>query len=286
MNAQKLAWAIQLWVDEPGPRQKEVNTAGKLLLAAILRDFWVVEEREKVFSSSSLPNRIARKFQSDEEGRIVYLPRVHYKSVPNLQRCSQALAQQERRQHFVSAHLRRAEVPSKYQLLLAEIYGLSVPTGYTFVRPHERGHKKVEVIYRSRSALQSLYTTIEDGVPQGRPLWFQFERDVSKLMERLGYDVQHVAASRRGDYGVDVYATKFTEDQIENWVIQCKCYSSKNKVGPKIVRELIGSLSHYAEPTKGMVVTTSSFTAGAIEEAKQVGIKLIDGIEFAGLLTK
>ena len=89
-----------------------------------------------------------------------------------------------------------------------------------------------------------------------------------------------MAASRRGDYGVDVYATKFSEDQIENWVIQCKCYSPQNKVGPKIIRELIGSLSRYQGTTKGMVVTTSSFTVGAIDEAKRAGIKLIDGAAF------
>ena len=93
-----------------------------------------------------------------------------------------------------------------------------------------------------------------------------------------------MAASRRGDHGVDVYATKFVEGQLENWVIQCKCYSPKNKVGPKIVRELIGSLSHYEEPTKGMIVTTSSFTAGAMEEAKHAGIKLSDGVKFFKLL--
>ena len=61
VNPPKRAWLIQLWPEEPGPRQNEVNVASMLLLAAILRDFWVVEEREKVFASSPLPNRIARR---------------------------------------------------------------------------------------------------------------------------------------------------------------------------------------------------------------------------------
>ena len=39
------------------------------------------------------------------------------------------------------------------------------------------------------------------------------------------------------------------------------------------------------EGTRGMVVTTSRFTAGAEEEAQKMGIVLIDGQQFADLAT-
>jgi hypothetical protein len=283
VNPQTSVWALTAWAGEHGDREDEVYAALKLLLAAILRDFWVVEERESVFSTTSLPRRFAKQ-KGDENQRIVYLPRVHYKRKPDVSCCVSSLDQERRRQHHVAAHLRRVQEASKNQRLLAELYGFTVPTGYTFVRPHERGHKQMEVIYRSRSALRSLYTAVEQGISTQRPHWFQFERDVYKVMERLGYDVQHVSASRRGDHGIDVYATKITGEEIENWVIQCKCYSQEHKVGPNIIRELIGSLSRYETPTKGTVVTTSSYTSGAIEEANRVGIRLINGSEFLRLL--
>lgn len=284
VNPETRAWYIEVWTEEAGVRRDEVTAAAKLLLAAILRDFWVVEERESVFTPVALPQRLAKGTRTEEHARIVYVPRVQYKGVPNLSRCSESLGQDQRRQHFVTAHLRRAEDASKGARLLAELYGFTVPTGYTFVRPHERGHKKMEVIYRSRSALRSLYTAVESNISAPRPRWFQFEQDVYHLMERLGYDVQHVSASGQGDHGVDVYATRTTAQQIETWVIQCKCYSDTRKVGPNIVRELIGSLSRYGTATKGMLVTTSSYSAGAIEEAARVGIRLINGAEFVTLI--
>ena len=52
-------------------------------------------------------------------------------------------------------------------------------------------------------------------------------------------------------------------------------------MGPNVIRELYGSLHAYPEGTKGMVITTSLFTAGAIKEAERMGIKLIDGDGFS-----
>jgi restriction endonuclease Mrr len=43
-------------------------------------------------------------------------------------------------------------------------------------------------------------------------------------------------------------------------------------------------MSSYPEGTKGMVITTSEFTAGAKEEAKKMEIILIDGPKFADLV--
>ena len=115
------------------------------------------------------------------------------------------------------------------------------------------------------------------------PLWFKFEKDVSKLMKALGHDVQHISASRRGDHGIDIFATKTQGQTIQNWVIQCKCYAPGRKVGPSIVRELIGALSRYPAGTQGMLATTSTFTSGAMEEAKRSNIRLINGSEFLKL---
>ena len=103
-------------------------------------------------------------------------------------------------------------------------------------------------------------------------------------MERLGFEVEHVAASRRGDQGVDVYARKGADLDEICWVIQCKCYAPKHKVGPGAIRELIGTLQGYPGGTRGMLVTTSSFSTGAKDKAKEANIRLINGEEFVRLL--
>jgi hypothetical protein len=167
-------------------------------------------------------------------------------------------------------------------LILAKRYGFDVPEGFTFVRPHERGKVQRDVVYRSRSALQSLYTVA--GESQGHPgtaRWFQFERDVRDLMEALGFLVEHVAASRHGDNGVDIYATKGEDFDRVNWVIQCKCYHPQRKVGPSTIRDLEGALTDYPRGTRGMVVATCRFSSGARERAAGADIRLVDGEEFA-----
>jgi hypothetical protein len=269
-------------------RRACIQAGVKLLLSAVIRDFWVVEDREAVFSHRLATERLPGE-RSDPTGpRIVYLPRIRYVDRPNLDRCKTELDHHERRAHFVRAHLRRVEHPSEHQLFWAQRYGFEVRPGYTFVRPHERGKQQQQVVYRSRSALQSLYTTAPvTSDNQDATRWFRFERDVYRLMAALGFIVEHIAASRRGDHGVDVFATKGADLEIVHWVIQCKCYG-KRKVGPNTVRELIGALhlnrDRYPAGTRGMIVTTSSFSADAVEEASRGGIRLMDGEEFARLV--
>ena len=103
-------------------------------------------------------------------------------------------------------------------------------------------------------------------------------------MDALGFTVEHIATSRHGDGGIDVYATKGRDFDEMNWVIQCKCWHPKRKIPPNIIRELIGVLAGYPHGTRGMVITTSSFSSGAIEAATEANIRLIDGGEFMELV--
>jgi Restriction endonuclease len=253
----------------------------KLLLSAIVRDFWVVEQRERVFSTRIDQRRRGRP--SDDKPVIVYLPRIEYTGQANINTCERELGHEERKAHSVRPHLRKAENPSADQLILAQRYNFIVPKGYTFVKPHERGKIQRDVIYRSRSALQSLYTVIERQGDADSD-WFAFEKDVYKLMVAIGYTVEHVSASRRGDNGVDIYATQAVGESQVNWIIQCKCYAPNHKIGPNIIRELVGALANYPAGTKGMVATTSTFSNGAKEEAAKHGIRLVDGSEFLRLV--
>ncbi len=282
----KLFWDAALPYDEEDPeaefRIHVILSALKLLVAAVIRDFWVVEHREAIFEQRNV-QRLSHGTKKDSGPRIVYLPRVKYecRENPNVASCANELDSMDRRSHLVAGHVRKSRNPSKHQIALAERYGFSLPEGYTFVRPHERGNGNRDVIYRSRSALRSLYTVTDTQGSTGEVKWFRFERDVQALMQALGFTVEHVAASRRGDNGVDVYATKGVDLDAVRWVIQCKCWSSKRKVSPSVVRELSGTLTRYSSGTRGMIVTTSGFTRGAEEAAADHEIRLMDGEEFA-----
>jgi hypothetical protein len=127
------AWGAAALHDQ---RLWRIAAGVKLLLSAIIRDFWVVEERETVFSSRSYSAPKRKAEMSDAEPRIVYLPRVRYLHRPDIQHCAAELAHQERRAHFVAAHKRRAENPSEHQVLLAQRYGFVLPPDGHFKIPH------------------------------------------------------------------------------------------------------------------------------------------------------
>ncbi|MFZ1546782.1 MAG: restriction endonuclease [Candidatus Nitrotoga sp.] len=252
-----------------------------LIVASVVRDFLVVEDRQSHFVArpAKRPRCTTNKALS-----IIYLPRVRYLR-PDIGAFNKTLAgDTHHAAHDVNPHLRKAEKASAAQMLLAMRYGFSVPRGYTFVRPHRRGeavaHER-QRLYRSRSASAILYRALAKAPFGSRPAWFDFEKDVATVLSQMGLRVVHQAASRNGDGGVDIYAHDETEDIV--WAIQCKCYASARKVGPDVVRELAGSLHRYPEGTCGMIVTTSSFTPGAIEEAVALNIKTIDGSQFIAL---
>jgi len=267
---------------------KNTNAALALLIAAIVRDFWVVEHRERVFRTKAVKAQRKPSKRRDEL-RVVYLPRVRYSGVQVPTPSEPSTGESLRTAHKVRPHLRRAESASLAQSALARRYGFVLPSRYTFVRPHWRGHRRRQVVYRSRSALNALYIKIQTGGRhRARPLWFQFELDVRDVLESLGFETEHTAAARTGDDGVDVFASRKRRGDVEHWLVQCKCWADGNRVGKGVVRELIGSIASQEGDvsTRGMIVTTSSLTLGARKLAKKHSIEWIEGEKFQSLISK
>ena len=98
----------------------------------------------------------------------------------------------------------------------------------------------------------------------------EFEEYVGLLFERSGYRVKRTGGS--GDRGVDLVMSRNGTQSV----VQCKRYG--DDVGPGAVRELIGAMTN-ARIHRGFLVTTSGFTTGAKEEARQAPyrIRLLDG---------
>jgi hypothetical protein len=260
------------------------EVALKLIAAAIVRDFLVVEDRTSVFTTRrhQAGSRQARSYS------VIYLPRVRYDRIcPTGMPLDAGMV--ARAKHSVSAHLRKANNASTAQRFLAQKYGVTLPTGFTFVRPHERGgttHREVVKVYRSRSASRMIFKEL-DNVPTGtRPEWFEFERDCASILARIGMEVIHQAAHRDGDGGVDLFAV---DSEGQSWVVQCKCWSPSRPVGPDVVRELAGAIQLADQgsdrPSKGKIITTSTFTAGASSAAREFGFDLVDGVDFVRLLS-
>lgn len=257
----------------------------QLVAAAIVRDFLVVEERESVFSGCT----VTRRVKGHDVRTIIYLPRVTYHRLrpQSEQPALEHELSTPRGRHSVSQHLRKVGTPSAAQRFLAQRYGVHLPEGFTFVRPHERGaaasQERIRV-YRSRSASTMLFEVVATAPSGTRPAWFDFEKDCAKVLRQRGLVVRHQAVQRDGDGGIDLYAT---DKDGNGWVIQCKCWGLHRPVGPEVLRELHGAIAladaGSTVPSRGIVITTSRFTSGALELAATFGYECIDGASFAKL---
>jgi len=123
-------------------------------VAALVRDFMVCEERERYYTATPL-RRTRRTSQAAEHIVVRYLPRfkVHYIGLREgefRERKSEVVG------HHVSGHLRRCRMASPSQIALAGEFSVTVPEGFTFVQPHNRG-AHTRVLYRSRSAVELVY---------------------------------------------------------------------------------------------------------------------------------
>ena len=258
--------------DKPLDYYERLKISLSIIICAIIRDFWVVEHREKVFGSSVRSRKFPCLKQDSGKENLYYLPRIRYTGYRENK--SKDLDYKSRRAHWVSGHLRKALKSSERQIYEAKKHGIHIPDGYTFVRPHKRGDKAKERIYRSRSAME--YLCLIDNLKdiKTRDLWFQYELNVKKWLESNGIVVEHISASKRGDGGIDLRAIKGSEHLL----IQCKFW--KNPVGVSILRDLSGSLQDFPDGSKGVVITSSHLSSEAKDYSIKHNIQFIENILF------
>jgi restriction system protein len=108
-----------------------------------------------------------------------------------------------------------------------------------------------------------------------------FERLIVNLLLAMGYGGSAAEAGRAlgrsGDDGVDGVIDQDALG-LDRVYIQAKRYAASNSVGPGAIRDFFGSLDRH-KATKGLFVTTSSFTNSARETADYLSkrIVLMDG---------
>ena len=113
-----------------------------------------------------------------------------------------------------------------------------------------------------------------------------FERLVIDLLLKMGYgefrpDAGRTTSATR-DGGIDGI---IDEDRLglDKIAIQAKRYDKSNKIGTQLLQSFVGALMGKGV-SKGVFITTSSFTSGAIEYAQNQSIILIDGDKLADLM--
>jgi HJR/Mrr/RecB family endonuclease len=102
--------------------------------------------------------------------------------------------------------------------------------------------------------------------------WREFERLVAEILERDGYRVELMQGTKDG--GVDVIGYKdLGLSGAFKVLMQAKKYSLHRKVGLSLVRELADTVSEH-NASKGVLITTSYLTAGALDRIQLHQYKL------------
>lgn len=118
-----------------------------------------------------------------------------------------------------------------------------------------------------------------------------FERLIVSLLLSMGYggsraDKAGRTLGRSGDDGVDGVIDQDALG-LDRVYIQAKRYAAGNNIGSGAIRDFFGSLDRH-KASKGLFVTTSTFSASAKETAEFLSkrIVLIDGTQLAALMVQ
>ena len=117
-----------------------------------------------------------------------------------------------------------------------------------------------------------------------------FERLIVNLLLSMGFGGSAAdagrAIGRSGDDGVDGVVDQDALG-LDRVYIQAKRYAKGNNIGPAAIRDFFGSLDRH-KATKGLFVTTSTFSASARETADFLSkrIVLIDGEQLTKLMIR
>ena len=116
-----------------------------------------------------------------------------------------------------------------------------------------------------------------------------FEQAVVDLLLAMGYGGAEQRGKRIGgpnDEGIDGIIDQDALG-LDRIYVQAKRYKEGNNIGREMIQAFVGAL-HGFKATRGVFLTTSAFTPGAIEYARNVqsSVILIDGQRLVGLMIK
>lgn len=98
----------------------------------------------------------------------------------------------------------------------------------------------------------------------------QFEQFCAKLYSRLGYRVEVTPPVADGGFDLRMFRGG------EKVLAECKCFGPASSVGRPVLQKLFGA-NAVERANHLILVTTATFSKGAIAYARDVGIELVDG---------
>lgn len=260
-------------------------------LSTTIRDFKVSINRDVTLGP--VRHRVPTGIKTNRK-RIIYLPRIKYNQINDRTYLNDEIKTLRKnsggfRNHYIRK-LPQGAKASPLQITLARHQNIEVPIGSTYVRAHMFGNKEMspaEIEYRSRKMTGSIYFC-EEPVFKSHELlkmsWAGFEEHCRKIITRLGWEISTV---RNVDEGIDIEAFKSVVDNEKEKVIRLfvQCKHWKNNIPPGVIRELLGAkeLQNNDYLTELMVITSGSFSSGAIQVAKEKNVTLIDGADLTKL---
>ena len=127
LSEQKISELSDLELEERGDLELEkaiepVRMGLALFVAALIRDFWVVERREVLFTDKREVRSITKLHGQRKKPVVIYLPRIRYLRNTTTDSCGH-IGNTSRRPHEVSEHMRKCENADPRQLALANAIG-------------------------------------------------------------------------------------------------------------------------------------------------------------------
>jgi hypothetical protein len=109
----------------------------------------------------------------------------------------------------------------------------------------------------------------------------EFESAMTQLLNLLGYRAETTQLTADG--GIDIWASDPRPIVGGRIIVQCKRYGASSTVGEPVVRDLFG-LVHAHAISKGVIITTSTFTNAAKKFAIGKQVELIDGQQLLAII--
>ena len=152
-------------------------------------------------------------------------------------------------------------------------------------KEREAARKRKQSEHDSKLLIARLWQWLwkEDTADLGKISPGEFEQLVARLYERMGYEVRPTQQSRDG--GVDLYAKRARDAGTEEIAVECKHYPNRT-VGVVPLRALYGVVTSQPQLTRGVLVTSGSFSRDACKFVDGKRMDLIAGERLCELLTK